>query len=996
MGFTELNSVEHYIIHQMTGVNLNDSHGKNEVSEPKPITFGVQWKFQSAEQIGQLGRGVNEVLAESELVKALIRLNPEIEANPNLADEVIYKLRAILISVNQVGLVKANEEFFAWMTGEKTMPFGENNRHVPVNLIDFEDLTRNDYVVTNQFRIHHRETKIPDVVLMINGIPVVVGEAKTPIRPSVSWLDGAHEVHSIYENAVPQLFVPNILTFATEGKELFYGAIRCPLEFWAPWRTEDEDNQISKALGLAEIGKELTDLLSPSRLLDIMRNFSLFTTNKKKQRIKVIPRFQQYEGANKIVERVIEGKIKKGLIWHFQGSGKSLLMVFAAQKLRRAAQLKSPTVIVLVDRTDLDTQISSTFNAADVANVESTDSIKELQRMLERDTRKIIISMIHKFRDAKPNMNNRENIIVLVDEAHRTQEGDLGRQMRAALPNAFLFGLTGTPVNKADKNTFWAFGAEEDKGGYMSRYTFHDSIRDEATLPLHFEPRLVDVHVDTQAIDQAFAEFKESAALSDEEADELNKKSAKMSAFLKSPERVAKIAKDIAEHFKDKVAPQGFKGMIVTPDRHACVQYKEELDNYFPEEASKVVISTTANDDFEFKQKWGVDKSQQEKIVDEFNDAKSELKFIIVTAKLLTGFDAPICQTMYLDKSLKDHTLLQAICRTNRLYPQKTFGCIVDYFGVFDDAAKALEFDEESVQQVITNLGDLRSRLPQAMADALKHFDGVDRTLDGFEGLEAAQNAISTDDKKDAFAKDFKYLSKLWESLSPDNILDPYNQDYKWLAQVFESVKPASDNVGKMLWLALGAQTTQLIHENIHVGEVHTLDEFVLDADVIENIFNNPDPKKIKQLEKDLIQRFKKHGGNAEFKKLSKRLEELRDKAEKGLITSIEFVKELCAIAKDTVSAEKDLQQEVQEKSPKAALTDLFLELKNEETPAVVERIVTDIDAIVRIVNFPGWQNTTGGEREVQKSLRKALLKYKLHKDQVLFDRAYGYIKEYY
>lgn len=992
MGFTELNSVEHYIIHQMTGVNLNDSRNVSQVSEPQK-TFGVQWKFQTPEQ---LGRGVNEVLVESELVKALIRLNPEVEANPNLADEVIHKLRAILISVNQVGLVKANEEFFAWMTGEKTMPFGENNRHVPVKLIDFDDLTRNDYVVTNQFRIHHRETKIPDVVLMINGIPVVVGEAKTPIRPSVSWLDGAHEVHSIYENAVPQLFVPNILSFATEGKELFYGAIRCPLEFWAPWRTEEDDNQISKALGLAEIGKELTDLLSPARLLDIMRNFSLFTTNKKKQRIKVIPRFQQYEGANKIVERVIEGKIKKGLIWHFQGSGKSLLMVFAAQKLRRAAQLKSPTVIVLVDRTDLDTQISGTFNAADVANVESTDSIKELQRMLERDTRKIIISTIFKFRDAKPNMNDRENIIVLVDEAHRTQEGDLGRQMRAALPNAFLFGLTGTPVNKADKNTFWAFGAEEDKGGYMSRYTFHDSIRDEATLPLHFEPRLVDVHVDTQAIDQAFAEFKESAALSDEEADELNKKSAKMSAFLKSPERVAKIVKDIAEHFKDKVAPQGFKGMIVTPDRHACVQYKEELDNYFPEEASKVVISTTANDDFEFKQKWGVDKSQQEKIVDEFNDAKSGLKFIIVTAKLLTGFDAPICQTMYLDKSLKDHTLLQAICRTNRLYPQKTFGCIVDYFGVFDDAAKALEFDEESVQQVITNLGELRSRLPQAMADALKHFDGVDRTLDGFEGLEAAQNSISTDDKKDAFAKDFKYLSKLWESLSPDNILDPYNQDYKWLAQVFESVKPASDNVGKMLWLALGAQTTQLIHENIHVGEVHTLDEFVLDADVIENIFNNPDPKKIKQLEKDLIQRFKKHGGNAEFKKLSKRLEELRDKAEKGLITSIEFVKELCAIAKDTVSAEKDLQQEVQEKSPKAALTDLFLELKNDETPAVVERIVTDIDAIVRIVNFPGWQNTTGGEREVQKSLRKALLKYKLHKDQVLFDRAYGYIKEYY
>ena len=261
--------------------------------------------------------------------------------------------------------------------------------------------------------------------------------------------------------------------------------------------------------------------------------------------------------------------------------------------------------------------------------------------------------MIHKFRDAKPNMNSRENIIVLVDEAHRTQEGDLGRQMRAALPNAFLFGLTGTPVNKADKNTFWAFGAQEDEGGYLSRYTFQDSLRDEATLPLHFEPRLLDVHVDKETIDIAFQNFKDEAALTDEEADELNKKSAKMAAFLKSPERVAKIVNDIALHFTTKVAPQGYKAMIVTPDRYACVQYKQELDKYFPEQASKVVISTSANDDFDFKQNWAIDKSQQEKIVEEFNKADSELKFLIVTAKLLTGFDAPILQTMYLDKSLK-------------------------------------------------------------------------------------------------------------------------------------------------------------------------------------------------------------------------------------------------------------------------------------------------------------------------------------------------------
>lgn len=988
MAFNELNTVEYHIIHQLSNVDLNKSEVQDESS-----TYGAQWQYKSSKDIS---RSVNEVLLEQELKNALIRLNPEIKANHSLADEVVYKLRAVIIAVNQVGLVKTNEEFLKWMTGEKTMPFGENNRHVPIRLIDFDDLSNNTYIITNQYRVHHRETKIPDIVMLINGMPVVIGEAKTPIRPSVSWLDGAHEIHHVYENAVPQLFVPNILSFATEGKELYYGSVRSPLEYWAPWRLENDDDAIAKRLGLAEIGKELSDLLSPKRLLDILQNFSLFTSGKKKRRVKIIPRFQQYEGANKIVERVKEGIIKKGLIWHFQGSGKSLLMVFAAQKLRKASELKSPTVIVLVDRTDLDTQISGIFNAADIPNVETTESISELQTMLHRDTRKIIISTIFKFRDAEPKMNTRDNIIVLVDEAHRTQEGDLGMQMRAALPNAFLFGLTGTPVNKADKNTFWAFGSEKDQSGYLSRYTFHDSIRDNATLPLHFEPRLVDVHVDKETIDQAFEDFKEEVALKDEEADALNKKSAKMAAFLKSPERVAKIASDISKHFKEKVGPQGFKAMVVTPDRHACVQYKLNLDKHFDEEASKVVISTSANDDLEFKQKWAIDKSQQEKIVDEFNDKNSKLKFIIVTAKLLTGFDAPILQTMYLDKSIKDHTLLQAICRTNRKYPQKTFGRIVDYFGVFDDAAKALQFDDESVEKIISNLKELKSKLPEAMETALSHFDKVDRSVLGFEGLELAQDAIKTNEKKDAFASDYKYLSKLWESLSPDKILDNYQSDYKWLSQVFESVRPASDNIGKLLWFTLGAQTTKLIHENIHVGEVHELEEFLLDADVIEEIFNNPDPKKAKKLEKVLINRFKKHAGDPKFKSLSERLEDLRDKAEQGLISSIEFVKELCKLAKETVQAEKELEVIIEEKTPQVALTELFLELKTDKTPAVVERIVTDIDAIVRMVRFPGWQQSNSGEREVQSSLRKILwAKYKI-KDQVLFDRAYAYIKEYY
>lgn len=992
MGFNELNSVEHFFIHRLTGINLNDTKDGKAEEEPIPSYDAVKWRYVPSEL---LKRDITEVLLEKELKVSLCKLNPDIERNPENADEVIRKLRAILITVSNFGLVRANEEFAKWLRNEHSLPFGPKGEHVKIKLIDYEELKNNSFILTNQFKVHTRETKIPDVVMFINGIPVVVGELKTPVRPAVSWYDGAYEVHDIYENAVPQLFVPNILSFASEGKELFIGAVRTPLEFWSPWRIEDEKDELHHFAGLQDVAHQLTHLLKPSTLLDILKYYSVYGTNNSKKKIKIICRFQQYEGANTLVQRVVEGKIKKGLIWHFQGSGKSLLMLFAARKLRKQAELGNPTVLIVVDRTDLDSQIAKEFGSADVSNFITTDSIKELNSLLEKDTRKIIITMIHKFRDAYPDMNERENIIVMVDEAHRTQEGNLGRTMRAALPNAFLFGLTGTPINKADKNTFWAFGAEEDEGGYMSRYTFQDSIRDKATLELHFEPRLPNYHVDKEALNIAFQEMAND--LSEEDQNKLSQKAAKMSVFLKSPERVKTIIEDIVVHYQKHVAPEGFKAMIVTPDRMACVQYKEELDKLMPENSSKVVFSTSSNDDFDFKQKWAVDKDKQEKIVEEFNDPNSALKFLIVTAKLLTGFDSPVLQTMYLDKSLKDHTLLQAICRTNRIFPNKSFGRIVDYFGVFDDTAQALAFDEETVKTIITNLQELKDKLPEYMEKCLDHFEGVDRNKEGFEGLEIAQNAIDNNEKRDAFAKDFSVLSRLWEALSPDHILNPFQKDYKWLSQVYSSVKPASDDNGRLLWHALGAQTTALIHEHIHVAGInHDLEEMVLDAEVIDGLMNKKNPKEAERIVKILIDRFKGNPGNQKFKALGERLEELRDRAEQGLISSVEFIKQLCELAKDTLRVEREIISLQEQKTAKAALTDLFLELKTDQTPAIVERIVKEIDDIVKYVRFDGWQTSITGEREVQKSLRKTLLKYKLHKEEQLFNRAYEYIKEYY
>ena len=286
--------------------------------------------------------------------------------------------------------------------------------------------------------------------LLVNGIPLVIGEAKTPVRPAISWFDGAAQLEE-YQNSVPQLFVPNVFMFATEGKSYRAGSVKLPLMKWQPWKTTHQSSHLD------EVKKATELMLSPKAVLEILKNFTVFSTEKGGQKVKVLCRYQQYEATKQIVERVLEGKIKKGLVWHFQGSGKSILMVYAAQLLRKEPALKSPTVLVVVDRVDLNSQIGATFYAADVPNTVVAETREELQRLLAQDTRKIIITTIHKFGEAEGVLNERDNIIVLVDEAHRTQEGDLGIKMRAALPNAFLFGFTGTPINLRDRNTFLGF-----------------------------------------------------------------------------------------------------------------------------------------------------------------------------------------------------------------------------------------------------------------------------------------------------------------------------------------------------------------------------------------------------------------------------------------------------------------------------------------------------------------------------------------------------------
>lgn len=954
---------------------------------------GNGWKYIPAEELPRMH---SDVLVEPMVKEALIRLNPEIAEDPSRADEVIYKLRTVILSVQPHNLVTQNEVFKKMVFEENSYPFGKDGRMIPIRFFGTmrkEDLALNEYVVTNQWVYPQAEGgKRLDIVLLINGFPIAIGELKTPVRSAITWLDAAGDI-SAYEKSIPAMFVTNVFNFATEGKCYRYGSINMPINMWGPWHTATHKVEG----GLADVKISVENMITPENVMDIFQFFTMFATDKKYRKYKIICRYQQFEGANMIVSRVVAGYPKKGLIWHFQGSGKSLLMVFAAQKLRMIPELKNPTVVIVDDRIDLETQITATFNASDIPNLTSASTKEELLSFFRGDMRKILITTIFKFGEVSGELNPRDNIIVMVDEAHRTQEGDLGEKMRIALPNAFFFGLTGTPINRIDKNTFATFGAEEDRTGYMSRYSFSDSIRDGATLPLHFEPVPVELHVDKDKLDREFESMTDEAGLSKEEKNELSRR-VNMKAIMYNPARIRKVCEHIAKHFKEKIEPNGYKGQVVVYDRECCLMYKEVLDELLGEEASTIVMDTNNDKEDRYK-KYRRDRDAEGKVLDTFRDPASPLKLVIVTAKLLTGFDAPILQAMYLDKPMKDHTLLQAICRTNRTYDQgKTHGLIVDYIGIFDDVARALDFDENSMRKIITNIEEIKKQLPALLRKCLSYFMGVDRTIEGWEGLMAAQECLPTNKEKDAFAADYRVLNRAWDALSPDGFLNAYKTDYQWLSRVYESVKP-TDGRGGLIWASLGAKTIELVHQNLTVGEAdEDMDILAMDADLIDEFLEKQkDLKKTtKKVEINLVAKIMKHTKDPKFIKLGEKLETLREKHEQGLLTSIEFLKLLLELAKEAAQAEKEVVPEEEVDRGIAALTELFNGLKSRSTPVIVERIVADIDSIVKIVRFDGWQSTTAGKQEVKKALRSVVwIKYKI-KDKDVFDKAYNYIEQYY
>ncbi|MEJ7831569.1 MAG: HsdR family type I site-specific deoxyribonuclease [Nocardioides sp.] len=983
-----------------------------------------------------------DVFVDEWLIEALELLNPEIHGYTERVDEVMPVLRSAVLSAGTDGLVSANEAMTVLLRGDHTVKYVGTDEHVPLRLIAFDNLAENTFYVTDEVTYGPVGAgRRYDLVLWVNGIPLVVVETKTPVKATVSWLNAARDLVNVYQVEGPAFFTPNVLMVATEGRHFHYGGVGQGAEDWRQWGSSGTAEDLD---GFDRVKVCIDGLLTPARVLSMLKDFTLFERLEGGAIIKLLARYPQVEAAELMHARVLSEK-RKGLVSHYQGSGKTLLMAYLGLMLLNDPEVGGPTVLVVSDRIDLVEQTARQFRTAGTPRTALAENKAQLRRMLREDKRGIVLTTIHRFeREDKsvttaPVLNTRDNIIVLVDEAHRTTEGTLGDDMRAALPKARFFGLTGSPVAEKDRNTFKLFGDPDDPDFVLHEYTAGRSIADGMTVPIHVETRLVDYHLDKDALDDAFDELADDESLSEEERDFLAGQAATVKTLVMNPARIRAVCADILDHFEAKIAPLGMKAQIVAYDRELVVAYETELNRILAERGlaheTQIVMSTGGKNDPAAWSKYAITRAEENAIKRRFRDYKDPLAFIIVTAKFLTGFDAPIEQVMYLDKAMRKQTLFQAITRPNRRFthPQtkqeKRHGLIVDYVGLGTQIAEALApKDPTKGGRHDIDVAALAAEFKTRMAAILSpRFDSVDRTDTGFVALQAAITAIGDKDGRDKFAREFTGVEALWEFLAPDPLLDAHKADYTWLAKVYEAIKPTGIS-NDLLWARLGAKTLNLVHGNISdVAVTGTgLEEVVVDPEAIKALkemvekgqIDPPGGDKDRDLVDDPLtlddvldtiearikRRLESSGSHAVYKSLAEQIEKLRSQAMQRSEDSIEFLKKALQVAKTAVEAERLEEAGELDDGAEAlldpnigALTQIVEEYKPEGTPIIVADVARDIDAIVKQVRFTGWNSTQDGDRIVRKELReKVLLKYGLPPTGPLFDNAYAYVAENY
>ena len=789
------------------------------------------YKYVPPEDLERKRSSFKEPILTDRLTQVLKRLNPWLSGT-NLTKAV----RAVT-QVPAASLAEANQALHTSLTYGIALEQdrGDGRKSHTVRFLDFDEPDRNEWIVTRQYRVlGSKKHVIPDVVAFVNGLPLAVIECKSPTIGDAWKAEAVKQLHRYQEAAfrwkdqgAPKLFEASQILVGTCGERAVYGTVGTSERFFFEWKEPYplSVEQLGQKLGRPPTPQDilLYGLLEPRNLLDIVRNFVVFEIEDGRAARK-LTRYKQFIAVNEAMRRIKTARkpsARGGIVWHTQGSGKSLTMLWLALKLRRDESQQQPAVVIVTDRTKLDRQISGVFTACGFPNPERADSVRGLRRILEHPTGRTVMTTIQKFQEltgtgsgprrgqVHPTLSEAANIFVMVDEAHRTQYQSLAANMRQALPNACFLGFTGTPIDKKDRSTLRTFGS------YIDTYTIEQAVRDKATVPIFYESRLAELQIIGQTIDQVFDRV--FADRSEDERAAIKQRYATEQAIAGAPRRIEAICLDLIEHFNQFIAPNGFKAQVVATSRHAAVSYKETLDRLNGPESA--LIMSAGHNDEERLARWHLRKNQQDAVIDRFKDRDDPLAMLVVCDMLLTGFDAPVEQVMYLDAPLKEHTLLQAIARVNRPGEEKTYGLVVDYWGVSAKLQEALDiFSTTEIQGALTPSVDELPRLQSRHAAAMRFFQGVADTDD----LDACVRVLEPEDVRAGFDLAFRRFSQSMDMLLPDQRALAYHADLRWLGKIRGTAR-ARYRDDRLDLSGCGEKVRQLIADSVAADGIEIL-----------------------------------------------------------------------------------------------------------------------------------------------------------------------------
>ncbi|MGF1690086.1 type I restriction endonuclease subunit R [Photobacterium kagoshimensis] len=1055
----EFDKVEAPAIAQL--VKLGWTYVQGKALAPNPSNPAIQERSS-----------LREVVLIKRLEKSLKKLNPWI------SDENLRGVCRTITHQSCTGLMEYNKYFWRLLFGDGIsveQDFGSGRKGQTVTLIDVEQLENNEFVCTNQFKIEGAQNIIPDIVCFVNGIPLAVIECKSPYisSPMENGIDQLRRYANLRnqdeDEGAEKLFWYNQLMVSTCRDQAKVGTISSTSQYYGEWKDaypftdaqlaeqslqnnvvafrtkvdieqpedalEDQFDKVAEQApsyeSLAEVTAQqrlLQGMFNKQSFLDILQNFTLFELDDGRT-IKKVARYQQFRAVNKVIERLKTGKDRKdksGVVWHTQGSGKTLTMVMLAVKMRRDPELMQYKLVFITDRTQLDKQLTDTFNAAQSETIYNAGSVAKLKELLKKDSSDIVTAMVQKFADLEKeqikhetlstrhstqylaeksdgmtgadsnsvgfaNLNPSEKIIVLADEAHRTQFGGLAMTIEAALPNAPKVGFTGTPLLKTQK-------MGQAFGGYIDQYKINEAVDDNATVKLLYQGREVKSEVAGESLDKLFEEY--FGDYSEEEQREIKKKYGVERAVREAPARIRWVCIDLLKHYRETVQPDGFKAMIVVGSRHAATIFKQTLDE-LGAPPSEVIISGDHNDKpyiakytdakhqktviEQFKKPFGQDKAGTSPKDAKFNNTA----FLIVKDMLLTGFDAPIAQVMYIDRKLQDHTLMQAIARVNRNYKNKSCGYIVDYHGLATHLTDALEmFSSDDVDGTYQNLKDEIPKLKAMHTRAMSFFKGINS-----DDVDDYVLALKDETVRAQFNMAFKVFGKQLNVILPDKSAAPFTADMRKLGKIHNAAKTKFRDEGLDM-SEIGEKVRQLVDDHILSTGVDPKNKPVnlLAANFKESLqANKSDESKASEIESAI-----KHHININldedpeyYRSLSLRLRDIIEKTAGQWALQLEL---LLVMTDDVGDAHQQAAQDVGLTETEFAFYNILIaevtnvidgdvieEAVHEAIKTTTQTLVAMLDEATQIIDF---FNKTDEVKRMKKEIKRAVL------DQPFGDKA--------